>query len=323
MRDDEASSPFSSGHLLQAVQREQSAFMTSMWPNSVSDRALAAETPLRPARCEKDEKLAVFLLPGLTGDVGELAALLSPTEAPLHFVPIHYRHWSSLRREANELDRLVADCVSQIENYGSPATILLVGYSFGGLIAWAVARAMIVSGHRIGLLGLIDTLACPRVAEGPASTAERWDRLVRGIRRGETGDQLARFAAGALFRPQANWARAAFRRLHGFGLFPRMLNLIDLNIQMRFHVIPMRECVARMAASGERIQCPAALFRGSGWPVGEDAELGWSRYLAKLRVVTISGDHNNVLQPQNAEQIITLIPAIISDTKELCQIGQS
>jgi thioesterase domain-containing protein len=286
-----------------------------MLPHSVFDSALATETPPRLARREKDEKLAVFLLRGMSGDVGELACLLSPIEPRLRFLPIQYRHWSGLRREANDLDRLVAESVSQIESYGPTETIHLVGYSFGGLIAWAVAMAMAASGHRIGLLGLIDAPTCPKVRERPASNAEHWNRLIRGVRRGETGDQLARFSAGALFRPQANWARAAFRRLHGSGLFPRMLNLIDLNIQSRFHLLPLKECVSRIAASKERLQYPAALFRGSGWSLGEDADLGWDRYLAKLRVVTISGNHDNVLQPQNAEHIISHLIAAILESK--------
>ncbi|WP_428535359.1 alpha/beta fold hydrolase [Rhodopila sp.] len=287
--------------------------MTGMQLDRMSGGAVAPPASLRQAGFEKDKKLTVFLLPGLSGDVGEFAALLSSPGGPVHFVPIHYRHWSSLQREARELDRLVADCVRQIESHAPGGEVLLLGYSFGGQIGWAVARAMEASGHRIGLLGLIDARACPKVPQGPASNAERLNRLIRGIRCGETADQLARFSAGALFRPQSNWARAAFGRLHASGLFPRMLNRIDFNIQMSFHLILLKEWMARMAACNERLRCPAALFRGSGWPLGEDADLGWSRYLATLRVVTIAGTHDDVLQPQNAEQIIAQVGAIISE----------
>jgi thioesterase domain-containing protein len=288
--------------------------MMSIWPDRFRDRALAARTPLRLTRCEKDEKLAVFLLPGLSGDVREFASLLLPIEAPLHFVPIHYRHWSELRREPNELDRLVADCVSQIEDHGPPATILLIGYSFGGLMAWAVARALATSGRRIGLLGLIDAFACPKIEESAESTIGRLGRLVRGIRRGETGHQLARSSAGILFRSRVGWARTTFRRLHGFGLLPRMLNCIDANVQMRHHLILIRECVARMAAFGERTHYPAVLFRCSDRPLNEDVDLGWTRYLANLRVVMLSGNHASVLQKQNVEQIIAQL------TKEFCTV---
>jgi thioesterase domain-containing protein len=288
--------------------------MTSMRPDVRSEGVLVAEAPLRG---EKDHKLPVFLLPGLSGDLEELGFLLSPTEAPLHFVPIDYRHWSRLRREANDLDRLIADCISQIESYGPPTTILLVGYSFGGLMAWAVARAMAASGHRMVSLGLIDTNADPALPKGPASTVERWERLVRGIRRGETGDQLARLSAGALFRSQANWARAAFRRLHGFGFFPRMFRHVDLNIQMRYHLILLRECTARMAASTERLQYPAILFRGNGSPPGGDTDLGWTRFLSELHVVTVSGNHESVLNPRNARQIIEQLSTTIPPGEQM------
>jgi thioesterase domain-containing protein len=262
------------------------------------------------APCEKNEKLAVFLFPGLSGDVWELAPLLSPIEAPFHFVPIRYCHWSELRREPSELDRLVAHCVSQIESRGPPATIHLVGYSFGGQVAWAVARAMATAGHQIGLLGLIDVSACPEIEEGAKSTIGHLGRLVRGIRRG-TSHQLARSFAGVLFRSRTGWSRTMFRRLHGSGLLPCMLNRIDAGLQIRYNTILLRECVSRMSAFGDRVHYPALLFRCSDQPLGKDANLGWARYLGNLRVVPISGNHDSVLQPQNVEHIIAQLRATI------------
>jgi thioesterase domain-containing protein len=281
-------------------------------PDRFADQPLAAETSLHLARCEKDETPAVFLLPGLSGILQELATLISPIDAPVQFVPIRYRHWSELRPDPDELDRLVADCVRQIESHGPPATILLAGYSFGGNIAWAVARAMATSGHRISLLGLIDSPANPYIEASAKSTVGRFGRLVRGIRRGETGQQLARSSAGILFRSRT-WMRTAFKQLHGFGLLPRMFNSIDANIQMRYHIILLRECVARMAASGERCPYPSVLFRCSDRPFGEAADLGWTHYLPNLRVVTLSGDHSSVMQTQNVEQIIAELNATILD----------
>ena len=284
----------------------------SIWPDRSCDSAFVAGTPRRLAGCQADERPTVFLLPGLSGIVRELAPLLSPIEAPLHFVPIHYRHWSELRREPNELDRLVTDCVRQIESHGPHATILLAGYSFGGLMAWAVARAMATSGYRIGLLGLIDARAAPEIEESAASTIERLGRLVRGVRRGETGHQLARSCAGVVFRSQT-WVRDTFRRIHGFGLLPRMLGCIDANIQIRYHLVLLQECVARMKALGERLDYPAVLIRCSDRDFGQDATLGWTHHLANLRVVTLSGNHASVLQTQNVEQLVACLSATISE----------
>jgi thioesterase domain-containing protein len=261
---------------------------------------------------ETGQKPIVFLLPGLSGDVQEFSPLLLSSETPLRLVPIRYRHWSELRPEPNEFDRLVADCVAQIESHGPPATIFLVGYSFGGLIAWAVARAMAASGHPIGLLGLIDALACPKIEENATSTIGRYGRLARGIRRGETFNQFARSFAGILFRSRA-WARNTFRRLHRYGALPRIFKRIDANVQNRYHIITLRECVARMAALGERIHCTAVLFRCSERPMGEEIDLGWARYLTNLRVVTLSGDHASVLQAQNVDRITSQITKTITE----------
>jgi thioesterase domain-containing protein len=274
-----------------------------------------------PPRSKKGQKPIVFLFPGLSGDVKELAPLLSPTEMSLHLVPIHYRHWSELRPEPNELDRLVADCVAQIASHGPPGTILLVGYSFGGLIAWAVARTLATSGYQIGLLGLIDALACPEIEENAKSTIGRFGRLVRGIRRGETFQQLARSLAGILFRSRTS-VRVTFRRLHKSGVLPRILNCIDANIQIRYHIISLKECVSRMAVSGEQAHCAAVLFRCSERPLGEDSDLGWARFLTNLCVVTLAGDHNSVLHTQNADSLTSNITMMITEKEGISPDAQ-
>src|ERR1700733_3468979 len=119
------------------------AIVMSVWSHRTCERAVADGTSPQPVRCEKEKKSTVFLFPGLDGgDIWEFAPLLSMVDAPLHFVPIRYRHWSELQPEPDELDRLVTDCVSQIESHGPPSTIYLVGYSFGAQMIWAAARAM-------------------------------------------------------------------------------------------------------------------------------------------------------------------------------------
>jgi thioesterase domain-containing protein len=282
-------------------------------------------TSARPTCCAKEKKSVVFLFPGLDGgDVWQFLPLLSMVEAPLLFVPIRYRHWSELGRDANELDRLITDCVRQIESCSPPAPIYLAGYSFGGQMAWAVARAMTASGHQIGLLGLIDAPAVPEIPEGAATVAGRLGRLVRGIRRRATSHQLARSAAGVLFRSKTSRMRDTFRRLYSLRLLPQFMNRVDLNLQMQYSLIILKECIARLASSDEQIDCPAVLFRCAERPPGEATDLGWSRHLANLRVVTLSGNHDNVLQAENAVKITHCLTMMTSDeaTNPAC-IGRS
>jgi thioesterase domain-containing protein len=293
------------------------------WSDPLREDHLAADAPSPQVSGDSDEKLAVFLLPGLSGDMGELAALLSPTEAPLHFVPLRYRHWSALRPEPDELDRLVADCVRQIESHGPRGTILLAGYSFGGVLAWPLAKAMATAGHQIGLLALIDAHAHPKIENSAESVVGRFGRFARGICRGETGHQMARSSAGIMFRSRGTWVRATFRRLHGFGLLPRIFNCIDANIQIRYHMVLLKECMARMAADGERLLYPSVLFKRSTRPLAEKADLGWTRHLANLRIVTLSGDHASVLQTQNVGQIIGHLTEIISRHEGILPVATS
>ena len=263
-----------------------------------------------------DAKPVVFVLPGLSGDLRELATLLSPAEADVRLIPIPYRHWSDLQPEPDEFDRLVEDCVSQIETHNPPHTILLIGYSFGGSLAWAVAQALEALGHRIGLLGLIDSPACPDIEESAETVSGRMGRVMRGIRRGETWRQLARSSAGVVFRANTG-TQATFRRLHGSGLLRRIFDCIDLNIQVRYHVILLQECVERLESLASRIDYPAVLFRCPGARFGEDPALGWTRYLSNVRVVMLPGDHDSVMQARNVDQIIAPFVGNMTEGEEI------
>jgi thioesterase domain-containing protein len=291
--------------------------MTSTWQSSDSKYFPADILPLQHNGGDEDDRSIIFLLPGLSGDMTELAALLPPALAPLHFVPIRYRHWSHLQRDARELDQLVADCIRQIESYQPDGTILLVGYSFGGLVAWAVARAMVASGRQTIVLGLIDALASKKLDGMTGNGAGRWARLVQGVRRGQTDEQIARILASVLYRRRSTWMLRVFMRLYRLGLFPSMLRLMDLNLQMQHHLILVRECTARMSASDERLWYPIALFKCSSRNAGEGADLGWGRYVPKLRVVTIAGDHESILRPPNTNQIAAELMTMLADYRAL------
>jgi thioesterase domain-containing protein len=246
---------------------------------------------------------AAFLLPGLSGDLDELSALLPATSEALNLLPIRYPHWSTLQRNPTEFDRLVSHCLGQIDRHGTFDTILLAGYSFGGLVAWAVAKQIAVTRNQTVLLGLIDASSVPRIQRPPAAETRGWGRLVGGARRGETGEQVARLLAKILYRLGLRLTRPLFHMMRKLHLFPRMVRLVDLNIQMRHYVILMQECAARIASADKRLHYPAILFRGGARSHTDGDDLGWRRVLDKLEVIAMSGNHLSVLDDRNADMI--------------------
>jgi thioesterase domain-containing protein len=262
-------------------------------------------------------EVVVFLFPGLSGDLLELHELLKPANATFRMVPIRYRHWTELQSEEINLDQLIADCTRQVESQAPFSPLLFLGYSFGGLLAWLVADAMIANEWTIGLLGMIDAVAIQTVEDSAETIIKRFGRVLRGIRRGETAQQLARSCAGILYRSPTGRLRARFRQFHGYGILPRILNCIDLNLQVRYYVPLLTALVARIKASNARLQFRSVLFRCSEWPASTDSALGWRHYLANLRVVSLPGNHASVLKKSNAEQINTQIAVILSENEDL------
>ena len=265
------------------------------------------------SRTSNGKQFPVFLFPGLSGDVQEFASLLSSKVEPIQFVPIVYPHWSQLERKPEELDRLIAHCVAQVQRIGLPAGALFVGYSFGGQMAWAVARDMAACGQQIGFLGLLDTPSCPDLGARAGSSVARLSRFIRGIQQGTTGEQLTRAVASFLIRPGSGRLLSAFRRLNDSALLNRLLRRIDIEIQMQYHIVLLLECINRMETDSKSGSYPAVLFRCiNRTSLGFDATLGWSRHLADLRVISVPGDHASVIQLQNVPQIINELVAAIS-----------
>ena len=157
------------------------------------------------------------------------------------------------RREPNELDRLVTHCVSQIESHGPPAKIhWSVTPSVG---KWPGPWPGRWQPRGIGLVywDLLTCLPAQRLSRARNPPLDAWAGLSEASGAARLATSLARSPAGLLFRSRTGWSRTTFRRLHGFGLLPRMLKSRRRQCTDAVpSIYSVRECVARMAtlASG-------------------------------------------------------------------------
>lgn len=257
--------------------------------------------------------MPIFLFAGLSGDLNELAPLLSASAGRLRFVPITYPHWSVMRRGLHTLDQFAAHCIPQMECHGPLDTILLAGYSFGGHVAWRVAELLAASGRPTERLWLIDVNANPSINNGPRSLAGRLRNLIRKIGRGEVRNKLAHAAAGTLLRSRREWPLRTLE--HSLRIEPvrRLLRRVDIAVQMRFHFQHLCECLAGIVTPGTPAGFPAVLFRCAIRESEASDDLGWGRYLANLRVVSIPADHMSIMQERNISQMIGEIVTDVSN----------
>ena len=141
----------------------------------------------------------VFLFPGLGGDELELAALRLGCAPTLQCIPVQFPYWTDHARTLT-LDQLVDHCCVQIESLAPTGDLRLAGYSFGGTIAYAVAKALTAAGRRVEWLGLVDAPSGSHVAATSRSSHARRRRWANAMRERQFSQEIARTIVGAVMR---------------------------------------------------------------------------------------------------------------------------
>jgi len=176
----------------------------------------------------------------------------------------------------------------------------LCGYSFGGLVAFEMARRLLQSGDRVGLVGLFDTMMSPR--RWPVRC---WLSFI--------GRRISRFAAAARTAPVRTWPRAAlttlsrvFENLRTYST-PTALDGLSLPGFLKY-------ARGRVLKVGMSAVMASARYRPGFYP-GEltvftpvEREPGlpsvqaiWSKHARALSIVETAGNHSTMLTASNTE----------------------
>jgi thioesterase domain-containing protein len=170
----------------------------------------------------------------------------------------------------------------------------LGGHSFGGRLAWAIARLMLDSGEAVALLALIDTFAPGQRAH--ATLRERIQLHAANLR-GMALREWPRYFHGRLdtiiIRLSHNPSARSF--IARFGLIPA-----DVSVRNR-----MASAVYNYPFYPGKL----TFFRVGERPyyVRADLTAGWKDYAAELEVHDVSGEHGSLL---NEPYVATLAQAL-------------
>ncbi len=164
-----------------------------------------------------------------------------------------------------------------------------LGYSFGGLIAFEMARQLHSLGDRIGLLGMLDTrrMAPPTIAGGSEPQKKRlgraWSYVSSHVKRALSPAGL-RYAGEKV---RARWLRTAYTLLDSIGRpIPQFLqNAYDINWFAAVRYTPR-------SFSG-RVTVFRARESADDSPLSDDR---WARLAGEgVEIREISGGHEDVL----------------------------
>jgi thioesterase domain-containing protein len=213
----------------------------------------------------------VFIIHGVGGNVVEILPTARRMAYPGAVIGIRARGLARGEMPHLSVEAMAADYLTEIKARQPNGPYCLCGYSFGGLVAFEIARRLSESGNEVGFVGLFDTLMSPlrwplrawlsiisrRIARLPGNLRVQRDALLPGLP-SSLPTSVVRVAASALI------ASARYRP----GFYCGQLTLFT----------PMR--------------------REPGVP---SLEAIWRKHARALSIVETRGDHSTMLSASNAD----------------------
>jgi acetoacetyl-CoA synthetase len=285
-----------------------SAIFATPWPR------MLAEYLQRPAQELHDtlvllkpgaaDARPLFMIHDLTGDVLVYSGLAAsiPGDRPVYGV--RARVLDSRLPPDRTIDAMAASALDTIRTVQSSGAYTLLGFSFGGMVAWEMARELLVTGGDVADLVLLDSYVDPR------SRGELRGWWFLAIRR------PARYVRLLFSARRADVLRIARRILHR--LAPRHVQAAPASDQPR---TPRSREVEELAMSEHRLFRPRPFagdvvfvradgrdpFQCDPVPVWAEATQG------KFTVVPTPGDHNDSMALPKVSQLGERLGSLLGD----------
>lgn len=205
-----------------------------------------------------------------------------------------------------ELPEMAAYYLGFIKSIQKQGGYRLLGYSFGGLLAYEVARQLESMGDTVDFVGLLDTAHPELTAQGAAKTddAELLVSLFPGL--GYTAELLRAL-------PKSEQLTQVFNRAKQAGLVPRAMD--DEAIERYFNVCRSN---LRMTYQPQKINAPITLIRAQegSQRITTDDYLAW-RQVPGLNMTLhwLSGQHENMMEQPHAGKIAQVIDDVLNNNK--------
>ena len=272
----------------------------------LEDKPPAAEDlvviPLQP----DGARPPLFCLGGIDGHVfnyRSLARLLAPDQ------PVYGLQVDGVDTDSPTLERIediAAFLIRHVRRVQPSGPYAMIGYSFGGVVGFEMARQLRAAGERVRLLAMLDTFATfefPRknvfgravvhvrraVKAGPANAAGYLARRITELNRRLCGTYTLPAVVMPSASPQVNAAMSRVR-------------------QAGAHALRQYE---PQSYDGE-----VTLFRAIDRPAWHDFLIdrpfnGWNAFAAGVRVHPIPGTHATLLEGAQVEQIAAILKAAL------------
>ena len=243
---------------------------------------------------------SVFFIHGLGGNVAELFPMARRMTYPGAVIGIQARGLTGEEPPHASVEAMAEEYLREVKTFQPKGPYYLCGYSFGGLVAFEMARRLWESGDEIGLVGLFDT----------TMSRLRWPLRVwlSIVRR-----RLAQFAADVSAAPINTWP-AAIRR--GASRVRDRLRDSPTPREQKGPPLPsaLKAAPTRVLRVATTALIASARYRPGVYPgeltlfspVGREPGLPslhsiWRKHARAVSVVETAGTHSTMLSAPNAE----------------------
>jgi thioesterase domain-containing protein len=226
----------------------------------------------------------VFLLPGIFGDEPPLADFRAVLAGRVAFELLDYPDIDRPSSEIRDFDAIVSHTIQRIRSLPPSGEVHIIGYSFGGPVGFAAARRLQASGHRVGVVAFLDSLA-PSLKVATSFRLTRNRDAAPGAW-GVGADAASRLLIAAGLSEAVRSAIGPTGRIFGAEAANGLRRLFLQNLRGR----------ALRGVSLGRWDGPILLFRAQEQPSPDlPTDLGWGAHCAAVRSVTLTGDHNSMI----------------------------
>ncbi len=224
----------------------------------------------------------VFFIHGVGGNVVEILPTARRMTYPGPVIGIQARGLTSGETPHTSVQVMAEEYLREIKAREPGGPYHLCGYSFGGVVAFEIARQLSESGDEVGFVGLIDTLGSP--VRWPTRT---WVSII--------GGGIRRLASGLRHTPLRAWPSEL--RTVGERLRPSPLMLSARAIRVSLSAL-LASARYRPGFYRGHLTLFTPAVRAPGLP---SLEAIWRQHALTVSVVETAGSHSTMLSAPNAD----------------------
>jgi aspartate racemase len=245
----------------------------------------------------------VFIIHGVGGNVVDILPTARRMTYPGAVIGIRARGLVRGEVPHSSVEAMAVDYLKEIKARQPNGPYLLCGYSFGGLVAFEIARRLAESGTEVGFVGLFDTLMSPLrwpLRVWVSILGRRIARLPRDLRAASLRKVGGRLRAWPAPSASIQGEDAALPRL------PRSLPTTVARVATSALLASARY---RPGFYRGRLTLFTPVRRESGLP---SLEAIWGKHAHSVSVVETGGDHSTMLSAPNADSTAASLTRCLS-----------